>query len=390
MRFLTLLIAVVLTIDSVNSMEPIVELPPSLYKAGADGVTPAVNKIPSRLDYVYRAGEGKYKFCHHPCLIEFKGLLYCAWSNGRVGEDEPGQRLVIASSKDARSWTEAQPLLTAQQVGKYEKHVFVASGLLLWQEKLVAFYTITPGKNFHEETALYFSESSDGKAWSDPHRITSGFYINPPVVLSNSRLMMGGEYVSETERKKRRSKLIYHDGGSLTAGWTETRIDEGDLARIGYAEPNFIQRERDVLGFFRNYTGHLLVSRSTDRGQNWSALMDSGIPDSTARFATGNLPGGQRYLIGNSLHKKFDRRALLISISDDQGASFDRCFILRDEPAVKKFPGQHKMDGWQYPHGYVWKNLLLVVHSVNKEDVAISAVKLKDLQTVKRISVIDE
>lgn len=118
--------------------------------------------------------------------------------------------------------------------------------------------------------------------------------------------------------------------------------------------------------------------------------MDSGIPDSTARFATGNLPGGQRYLIGNSLHKKFDRRALLISISDDQGASFDRCFILRDEPAVKKFLGQHKMDGWQYPHGYVWKNLLLVVHSVNKEDVAISAVKLKDLQTVKRISVIDE
>ena len=75
MRFLTLLIAVVLTIDSVNSMEPIVELPPSLYKVGADGVTPAVNKIPSRLDYVYRAGEGKYKFCHHPCLIEFKGCL---------------------------------------------------------------------------------------------------------------------------------------------------------------------------------------------------------------------------------------------------------------------------------------------------------------------------
>ena len=390
MRFMTLLIALVLMSDSVNSMEPIVEVQSSLYKAGADGVTPAVNKVPSRLDYVYRAGEGKYKFCHHPCLIEFKGLLYCVWSNGRVGEDEPGQRLVIASSRDARSWTEAQPLFTDQQVKKYEKHVFVASGLLLWQEKLVAFYTITPGKNFHEETALYFSESSDGKAWSDPHRITSGFYINPPVVLRNSRLMMGGEYVSETDRKKGRSKLIYHDGESLAAGWTETTIDEGDLTRIGYAEPNFIQRECDVLGFFRNYTGRLLVSRSVDLGESWSALMDSEIPDSTARFATGNLPGGQRYLIGNSLHKKFDRRALIVSVSSNQGRRFESCWILRDEPTFKRFEGQHKMDGWQYPHGYVWKNLLLVVHSVNKEDVAISAVKLKDLQTLKRTSVIDE
>ena len=84
------------------------------------------------------------------------------------------------------------------------------------------------------------------------------------------------------------------------------------------------------------------------------------------------------------MHKKFDRRALLISISDDQGASFDRCFILRDEPAVKRFDGQHKMDGWQYPYGYVWKNQLLVVHSVNKEDVAISAVKLRDLREDRR------
>ncbi|MAT11937.1 MAG: hypothetical protein CMM02_13130 [Rhodopirellula sp.] len=384
MRFLTCLIALVLTVDSVNSMEPIVEFPPSMYQAGSDGVTPAVNKLPSRLDYVYRAREGKYKFCHHPCLIEFKGLLYCAWSNGEIGEDEPGQRLVISSSGDARNWTEARTLLAEQQVKTYEKCVFVASGFLVWQEKLVAFYTITPGKNFHEDTALYFSESSDGKVWSDPHRITSGFYINPPVVLSNRRLMMGGEYVSERERKQMRSKLIYHDGGSLATGWTVTKIDEGDLTRIGYAEPNFIQREHDVLGLFRNYTGRLLVSRSTDLGQNWSALMDSGIPDSTARFATGNLPGGQRYLIGNSLHKKFDRRALIVSVSSNGGKSFENCWILRDEPANKRFEGQHKMDGWQYPHGYVWKELLLVVHSVNKEDVAISAVKLEDLQTVRK------
>ena len=364
--------------------EPVVEIPPALYEAGTDGITPGVRKIRSQLAYVYKAAADKYKFCHHPSLIEFKGQLYCVWSNGRVGEDEPGQRLALATSRDAEVWTAARPLFSTQQSAKYQQHVFVASGLMLWQDKLVVFYTITPGKNFAAATALYFSESLDGKVWSDPQRITDGFFINPPVLLSGGRLVMGGEYVSEADRQKKRSKLIYHDGDSLATGWTETEIDEGDFTRIGYAEPNFIERDRDVIGFFRNYTGRLLVSRSIDSGQSWHPLSDSGIPDSTARFATGNLPGDQRYLIGNSLHKKFDRRALLISISDDQGASFDRCFILRDEPAVKRFDGQHKMDGWQYPYGYVWKNQLLVVHSVNKEDVAISAVKLRDLREDRR------
>lgn len=383
MRIFSLFILCLLNVKVSPAAEPVFELAPSLYNVGADQVTPAVGKLPSRLEYVYRASDDNYKFCHHPCLIEFKGLLYCVWSNGKVGEDEPGQRLALATSRDAKNWSAAKPLFSIDQSKPYEEHVFVASGLLVWAKKLVVFYTITPGKNFHEDTGLYFSESVDGISFSDPARITDGFFINPPVVLGGGRLIMGGEYVSVEDRERKRSKLIYHDGQSLSTGWTETTLDEGDISRIGYAEPNFIGRQHDVVGFFRNYTGNLLVSRSTDLGQTWDPLSDSGIPDSTARFATGNLPGGQRYLIGNSLHKKFDRRALLISLSSDQGQSFERCFILRNEPAKKRFEGQHKMDGWQYPHGYVWSNKLLVVHSVNKEDVAISAVRLKDLKIEK-------
>ena len=384
MRFSSVLILCLLNVSVLPAAEPLFDLVDSLYRVGADQVTPDVRKLPSRLEYVYRASEDNYKFCHHPCLIEFNGMLYCVWSNGKVGEDEPGQRLALATSRDAQNWSAAKPLFSKDQLKAYDAHVFVASGLLVWDKKLIVFYTITPGRNFHENTALYFSESADGRAFSDPVRITDGFFINPPVVLRNGRLVMGGEYVLAGDRENKRSKLIYHDGMSLATGWTESSLDEGDISRIGYAEPNFIERPHDLVGFFRNYTGHLLVSRSRDSGKSWDPLSDSGIPDSTARFATGSLPGGQRYVIGNTLYKKFDRRALLISLSSDQGQLFDRCFVVRDEPAMKRFEGQHKLDGWQYPHGIVWNNKLLVVHSVNKEDVAISIIKLRDLGTEKR------
>ena len=370
--------------EFVRAAEPVsqsvVGVSAELYQAGPDGVTPDLEKIDSRLQYIYRVSEENYKFSHHPCLIAFRDTLFCIWSNGKIGEDEPGQRLAISSSSDAKHWSAAGPLLSKEQLQQYQQHVFVATGLIVREEKLVAFYTITPGKNFHQETALYFSESTDGKRWSDPYKITDGFFINPPVVVKGGRLLMGGEYVSETDRETKRSKLIYHDGQSLRSGWTVASIEEGDLKRIGYAEPNFIDRQDDVIGLFRNYTGRLLVSRSVDRGQSWEPLSSSQIPDSTARFATGNLPSGVRYLVGNTLLKKFDRRVLLISLSDDQGETFSRAFVIRDEETEISFAGQHKMDGWQYPHGYVWKDQLLIVHSVNKEDVAISSIKLQSLE----------
>lgn len=366
---------------TVSAVEPVIEVTPKLYQVSEDGVTPQATKVPSRLQYIYRGSDEEYKFCHHPCLIAFRDQLFCIWSNGKVGEDEVGQRLAVSVSDNGRQWSSVKPLLNLEQLEQFDQHVFVATGLLVREDKLVAFYTITPGKNFHEDTALYFSESSDGENWTDPFRITDGFFINPPVVVNGGRLLLGGELVAESDRETRRSKLIYHDGQSLRVGWSVAEIDEGDISRIGYAEPNFIDRQHDVVALFRNYTGKLLVSRSKDHGQSWEPLSDSRIPDSTARFATGSLPGGVRYIVSNALHEKFDRRALLISLSTDQGESFSRVFVLRDEPAEKRFDGQHKMNGWQYPHGYLWKNKFFVVHSVNKEDVALSVLKLKTLMT---------
>ena len=50
------------------------------------------------------------------------------------------------------------------------------------------------------------------------------------------------------------------------------------------------------------------------------------------------------------------------------------------------------MNGWQYPHGYLWKNKFFVVHSVNKEDVALSVFETQNTYDVcgRRVVVIDE
>ena len=370
-----LIIALNLIVSQITLGDPI-QVVDDLYSFKPPGqVIPSLPKIPSKRHVIYRATDASYKFCHHPCLMHFQNRLYCMWSNGKVHEDEKGQRLLISQSTTGRNWEVPRTMFTGM-----EDKIFVACGLFIFGGKLTAFFTITGGENFHPDTALYYSQLSDGQHWSVPVRITSGFFINPPVSLTPNRLLLGGEVVTDDQRAVRRAKILIHDGKDLNDGWQEVFLEEGDLSRIGYCEPNFIVRERDVLMLLRNYTGTLLAATSYNAGEVWTAVSKTVIPDSTARFATGQLPDGQRYLINNALYARFDRRALILSLSSNHGKTLNRAFVLRDEPTVKRFDGKHKTDGWQYPHAHVWKRRLFVVHSVNKEDVEISIIRLQQLK----------
>ena len=48
---------------------------------------------------LYRATETPFRFCHHPNLVKREKMVWCMWSNGRVGEDEPGQRILYSTAR---------------------------------------------------------------------------------------------------------------------------------------------------------------------------------------------------------------------------------------------------------------------------------------------------
>jgi hypothetical protein len=45
-----------------------------------------------------------------------------------------------------------------------------------------------------------------------------------------------------------------------------------------------------------------------------------------------------------------------------------------------RFKGKDKANGWQYPNARVWNDALYVVYSVNKEDIMLTRIALKDLK----------
>jgi hypothetical protein len=139
---------------------------------------------------------------------------------------------------------------------------------------------------------------------------------------------------------------------------------------------------------FRTRSGHLRLyaSVSHDRGRTWTPPLETNFPDATARSFAGNLPDGTAFLISNpsttpsATHPSIGRRTpLTIALSGD-GITFDRAHIVRGEPTRMRFQGKSKLDGWQYPSALTWRGWLYIAYSINKEDVGVTRVRLKDLQ----------
>ena len=338
--------------------------------------TQGLAKLKIEETVLYKATARTHKFCHHPNLVRQGQRVFCMWSNGRVGEDEVGQRILYSTAQVGRLDKWSAPRELARDPSG--QGACVAAGWLVNGPTLIAYYTVTGGTNFDPRTVLWAKVSTDGHKWSGPRRIIPGFYIAGPVRMGDGSLLLAGEYVGAA-RSARRMAIFRTQRPDGLGGWDAAKIAPSDLKVFGYTEPAPYVLSGGRVGCpFRNYSGSLYASESGDDGRTWSVPMKTTFPDSLSRHASGRLPDGQYFLINNSSAKRLDRSILTIALSRD-GRVFDRAFVLKNEPTTKRFEGKHKLDGWQYPHAMVVDKSLLVSYSVNKEDVRLARVRLKAL-----------
>ncbi|MBT6158214.1 MAG: hypothetical protein HOL01_20475 [Planctomycetaceae bacterium] len=330
---------------------------------------------------IYKATKDGYKFCHHSNLVVFKDRLYAMWSNGKVGEDVNGQRILGCSTDDGVHWT--QPMvITADPDGPKGPRAAVAAGFHVHADTLTAFYTsIISGKQIDPRSTLYAITTRDGKTWGKPQKIATGFYIDGPRRMRDGRLLLNGQTAD------RQPRLLFTDASGGLSGWKPGVIPPNDI--FSFPEPTWFQRPNgSMVMLFRTRSGHLRLyaSESNDRGETWSLPLETTFPDATARSFAGNLPDGTAFLISNpsttpsASYPSIGRRTpLTIALSDD-GIIFDRAHILRGEPTRMRFQGKSKLDGWQYPSALAWGDWLYIAYSVNKEDIGVTRVRLKNLQ----------
>ena len=142
---------------------------------------------------------------------------------------------------------------------------------------------------------------------------------------------------------------LYSDGFSfslmaISDDWGGTWKTSTPLVGAGNIQPSLARRRDGTLVAYMRDNGpppkRLMVSRSSDRGETWSRVEDSDVPNPGSGAEVTVLRNGNWLLIYNDLER--ERYSLAVSLSDDEGRTWRWTRHLeRDESADPKGRGQY-------------------------------------------------
>lgn len=335
----------------------------------------------------------EWTYSHHASITHFKGKFYAIWSNGRVNEDDLGQRVLISSSSDFHHWSKPLPLVDSLQ-GNHSEVVLTAAGFHQYNDTLIAYFglyeyqpdniengTYIRRGTKHQDTALFALTTKDGVHWTEPQNMHIPIVPNHgPQALSSGRLLISGNIM-----------FPYTDDPSGLSGWTASGIYDKDRFDrvlddpayfgvvkekmgwpVGLCEGSFYETKEGLIRMLlRSGSDRLWVTESGDDGMSWSPPQPTEFSDNVTKFHFGKLPDGRTYYVGcPDPQPKGVRNPLVLSLSED-GVLFNRHYILGNEQFVKKVEGKHKGGHYGYPHTLIHDGYLYCIFSIWKEGVAV-------------------
>jgi predicted neuraminidase len=133
---------------------------------------------------------------------------------------------------------------------------------------------------------------------------------------------------------------LYHDGFSfslmaITDDWGQTWHTSAPLIGAGNIQPSLVRRRDGALYTLMRDNGpppqRLAQSESRDRGETWSPVTDSALPNPGAGAEIIGLRNGHWALISNDTER--GRHQLAVQISDDEGRSWKwKRYLEKDPP----------------------------------------------------------
>jgi predicted neuraminidase len=146
---------------------------------------------------------------------------------------------------------------------------------------------------------------------------------------------------------------LYSDGFSfslmaISDNWGATWTTSTPLVGFGNIQPSLARQKDGTLVAYMRDNGpppkRLMVSRSTDRGETWSTVEDSDVPNPGTGAEVIVLANGNWVLIYNDLER--GRYSLAVSLSEDEGRTWPWTRHLERDPASSD---EQQLGQYHYP-----------------------------------------
>lgn len=231
--------------------------------------------------------------------------------------------------------------------GEGDRSVYNPSLVLLPDGDLLFFYLKYHRLEWNQplEASGFIKRSTDGgRTWSRPVTIWDhepfGCANDTFTLLSDGRLLKSCEHVpywgSYPQCVSRSGCFISDDNGRT---WAQPKCFAG-LPLRGAMENHIAEADSgDLVMAMRNQLGNVFLSRSTDRGENWTHPQATGLSSSESMSSLTRIPTtGNLLLIWN--HARYDhtydhsgkRTPLTVAISRDEGITWESLKRIEDDP----------------------------------------------------------
>ena len=330
--------------------------------------------------------EGSWSYVHHPSVACFQGLFHVVYSNGMRGEDEPGQRVMYATSPDFIHWSE--PVVLAEPgPGDYgTDKILTPGGIRVCNGRLTVYVTENDNdgvSNQRLNPRLFVLASPDGKNWWHP--VETDLAVFP---CQRPLLAASGRYVMTCNRS-----FYYTEDPYGTEGWrkcgTASQDQHGETTfeqvRPSLCEGMLFEHADGTLYcLFRNssspFDGYLWQAQSYDGGLSWTMPVKSGFSDNGTKSFFGTLPDGRYLYVGTPDNTSPGTRYPLVVALSDDGFEYDTCYILSDDHYEQQYDGRWKNGDYGYPFALVRDGWVYVVVSRHKERLDALKFKWTDLE----------
>ena len=264
-----------------------------------------------------------WTYSHHPSVAFFKGTFYAVFSNGPEGEDECGQRIMLATSEDFTDWSEPRVILSPGEGEFGQTKILTPGGITVIGGKLTLYYTENDNdgvSNKRIKATLFAITSEDGRTWSEPVNLSIRvFPCHRPLTLSNGRIILTGNTL-----------VYYTDDPSGTGKWNRCRMEvpkyQDGAVTFEQVHPSlcegalFEHNDGQVFCLLRStgktYDGYLWQMQSTDGGISWTSPVKSRFTDNNTKSFFGNLPDGRYFYVGTpDTSRPGERYPLVLALS---------------------------------------------------------------------------
>lgn len=327
---------------------------------------------------IYHAKAGELQFNMHPFIRFFDGKFWVIWSTGPVDEDGAGQFIRYATSQDGLTWSLPETLVATpkgeQPDGKWR---WMPGGLYVENGKLYALAALFFGSDAKAHPRVIWKDLKTyrfewtGKTWENKGVFADDclVYFPPWEMKDGARVMVWRDKHGHFYTARITADGVIASRTALPGPLPDYRMSETSAFVDDNGAVHLIIRDQ-------GYTYRIYRAVSFDNGRTWTEPQKTNYPDAVSKNLSGKLSNGWYYLINNPGK---GRDPLSIAFSPD-GWTFGNPANIRIGAPARRYPGKFKNDlSFQYADAVEHDGVLWVVYAVNKEDIEIRGIALKDM-----------